>query len=223
MTDKQDSGKLWVFGDSLSTGYNLNSTQISWPEILASKLSLMLCNFAQPAVDNFYIYQSVMQFLPDIKSTDLVVIGWSHPNRKVFALDMLNPLHTSIVDQSLVYQSHGRDFFRYNGTTRTKEKHLLPQTSGVDFFDHWFQNYFNSFEQRIMFQAMLDSIKSRLPTHIQFFFSEESITGIDTQSSDQLCAVDFIIRNEQYISKNDLHFNANGHRTWANLLMQKLT
>ena len=49
--------KLWIFGDSFSYPYNIEEST-SWPVLLSKKLKAELVNFAQPAADNFFIFNS---------------------------------------------------------------------------------------------------------------------------------------------------------------------
>jgi hypothetical protein len=215
--------KLWVFGDSNSLPQWLDDHSLGWPTLLSKKLNCELISYAQAGVDNFFIYQSILQSINDIAPTDCVVIGWTHPNRKVFVLNRHNSEHTGALSQSMVYQDHGQEFFRSNGPERSNLKKVLsfrPDDSGIRFFDRWFGDYHHEYEQQITFQAYVDSISIRLPNSIQFYFSQQSISGIEIGKPEPLCILDFILENQYNLTETDYHANPKGHHVWSELLYE---
>lgn len=217
--------KLWVFGDSNSLPQWLDKADQGWPVILAKQLGCELTNFAQAGVDNWFIYQSILQSIDQIQSNDCVVIGWSHPNRKVFVLDRTNPEHLGAIPQSSLYQDHGREFFRSNGAERSNLVKVLtfePDASGIKFFDRWFADYHHEYEQQIQFQAYVDSISIRLPGSTQFYFSSQSIKNIQIGEPNPLCILDFILENKYNLTDTDYHANPEGHQKWSELLLDRI-
>ena len=217
---------LYVFGDSNCRGYNLDSEEKSWPALLSQHLGTGLINKSEVAVDNFFIYQSILQECHNIKDNDYVVVGWTHPNRKTFVMDKTQPKHVELLPHSLTYQTGDMDFFRYDGTKRGNPLHrafnLDPQNSGHDFFDTWFKLYHSDYEQKTQLCAFVDSVKLRFPRSVNFFFSKESMHGINIDEKDTLCILDFIVENKLYISKSDYHLNDRGHKILAELLLAKI-
>ena len=70
--------------------------------------------------------------------------------------------------------------------------------------------------------AFVDSVKLRFPRSVNFFFSKESMHGINIDEKDTLCILDFIVENKLYISKSDYHLNDRGHKILAELLLAKI-
>lgn len=218
------TNNLWVFGDSLSTSYGLDNDNQSWPKIIADRLGLQLVNKAREACDNFYIYHTILNNLNNIKDTDIVIVGWSHPNRKSFILNKQNPYHTKSLDKSIMFETEYHTFFRSNGPIRVDCDNVSkfnPSSSGIDFFDFWYDNYFDKHEQTTIFQSYIDSVHYRLPNHIAFFFSQSSLDCIKIFESKPMCMIDFVLENNYNLNVSDYHPNIDGHVCWADNLYQK--
>ena len=209
--------KLWVFGDSLSLPYHLDSESSGWPSIVANNLNCEIVNFAKPAADNFYIYSSYQYALPDIKNTDIVVIGWSHPSRKSFVFDQTNPLHTSLLSDSYVYETDIKFIRSKNplNDAASKWEKLSPVARNKPFYDKWFQDYYSVAEQQTNLFAYYSSVSATCPgQYIPFFFSQESINGLgDVRHAGTM--LEFILSNDCCISAQDAHPNERGHCLWA--------
>ena len=83
--------KLWIFGDSLSTGYNpfltenyLYPTEITWPYLLAKDLNLQLNNIAGVGDSNFQIRKKFYENFGDFKNGDFIVFQYTFKNRIKF-------------------------------------------------------------------------------------------------------------------------------------------
>jgi hypothetical protein len=211
--------KLWIFGQSMSTPHKVDTLE-GWPSLLAKKLSTEYITFAQPGADNFYIYSTFLEQADNIADDDIVVIGWSHPNRKSFVLDRDNPGHQNVIDKSLVYKTPTREFIRSNNPipgTQIKWSMLTPQTTNVNFYNTWFDNYYSRHEQDCNMQGYLDSTRLRCKgKYIPFYFSKESIANLHLQSDNVM--LEFIIKNKVFISQDDLHLNQQGHTMWCDQL-----
>jgi hypothetical protein len=83
--------KLWIFGDSFSSNFNLKNahenvteylklfqkdSMMHWPEILSEKLNYQLVNHAMGGNSNYQIFQDFCDQCHLIKENDIVIIGW---------------------------------------------------------------------------------------------------------------------------------------------------
>ena len=91
---------------------------------------------------------------------------------------------------------------------------LTPTSTGINFYDNWFDNYYSLYEQTCNFLSYTDSVKLRCPgTYIPFYFSKESIQNLKLVGAGYM--LDFIVDNNVAISKNDCHLNDYGHQIWS--------
>lgn len=214
---------LWIFGDSLSLPYNLTDANDGWPTILSDWLGAECKNFAKPAVDNFFIYQSYTDVEKHVTSNDIVIIGWTHPNRKMFELDRSNPNHKEAlrIGDNYVYESGGREYMRgknENIYTVKKWQSLLPTRRNNPFYDTWFENYFSSHEHLCNLKSYHDSVTLTCPSrYLSFFFSKESVG--DLQLTNCGFMLEFIMESGLSISEQDCHLNSAGHQAWASHLL----
>jgi len=222
-----DQPTLWVFGHSLCLPFSLDQSSTGWAEILAGKLGYKLKNFAKPAVDNFYIYCCYLENQKKISKQDLVIIGWSHYSRKLFTVNRNNSEHVKIFDQSLQYTCADIEFMRNRGKASgdpSKWVSLKPIDKGIFFYDNWYKNYYSEFEQKINFQSYLHSTSATCSgTYLPFYFSKESVEGVDIDQVHAGYVTEFIIENNLSISEKDFHFSEHGHATWAKHLEKYLT
>jgi hypothetical protein len=213
--------KLWIFGPSLCLPWLLDDPAQGWPALLSKQLDIpVVNNYGTSSVDNFYIYQSVLKRLPEIGADDLLVVGWSHPNRKMFVVDQANPEHTSTLKTSLHFVDGENEFMRSDLPTPdsgSKWSLMKPRSSGNKFYDTWFKHYFSEYEQRINFQAYYDSVQLRAPCkYLPIYFSQESVNGVDVV--DTAYYLDFVLEHRVQLSETDFHLNVKGHSLFTNLL-----
>ena len=212
-----ENSKLWVFGQSMSLPYNIGSPEHGWPNLLSNRLNIECKNYAQAGADNFFIYHTFLENLDSIAENDLVIIGWSHPSRKSFVIDNDNPIHKEAIKQSLIYNTKTKQLFRSDNNflnTQKKWSKLTPTSTGINFYDNWFDNYYSLYEQTCNFLSYTDSVKLRCPgTYIPFYFSKESIQNLKLVGAGYM--LDFIVDNNVAISKNDCHLNDYGHQIWS--------
>jgi len=215
--------KIWIFGQSMCLPYGIDLHQ-GWDWLVSQHLDAEYKNFAQSAADNLFIYHTFLENLSSIASDDLIVIGWSHPNRKSFVLDHENPEHQDASTVGHRYTTLTQTFFRSkNSSLNSMDKWLTlrPQQTGSRFHDIWFKNYYSDHEQRCNFQSYLDSVQLRAPAqYIPFYFSQESVNQITRQNDNFM--LEFIIKNNVAISKDDFHMNPLGHRMWAEYLLEQV-
>jgi len=202
---------IWIFGDSLSTAYNLADKSLGWPAILGKKLNSSYKNFAQRSADNFFIYSSYYENLKDIKKDDIVIIVWSHHNRKSFVLDRDNSTHIDNIVNGKVFKVKDKEFFRSQNPVndnRQKMLSLLPKVTGNAYYDTWFNNYYSEYEQLRHLQCYQDSVTLNCPgRYYPYFFND---------------VLNWIKDNNVAISQNDQHFNKDGHRLWAKKLLEEI-
>ena len=215
---------LWVFGHSVCLPTDLENTKDGWPELLSKKLGIGYKNFAQPAADNFYIYSSYVENKKHIQPSDIVIVGWSHPNRKSFVLDRENSNHMLILNESLTYNVNGIEFIRSKNKKPSTFRNwlgLTPKDTGKQFYDVWFNNYYSEYEQKINLQSYYDSVKLTCNgLYIPFFFSEESIANINVVGAGFI--LEFIIENQVAISDDNIHPSATGHKIWSEHLYNEI-
>jgi hypothetical protein len=216
---------LWVFGTSFCLPYNIDNDSNGWPSIVAKKLSFQYKNFAQPASDNFFIYHTYLENRQKIKSTDIVIIGWSHYNRKSFVLNSYNVSQQEVIEKSIVYTTDTKKLIRSINPVRGVNYflNLKPLDRGVNYYDQWYRDYYSEYEQICNQQSYMDSVQLTCPAkYIPFFFSKESILNIDVGKFPADCIADFVKENNVEISNNDGHLNKHGHQLWAEQLMSRI-
>jgi hypothetical protein len=200
---------------------HLVQEQESWPAIVAKQLGCEYTNFAQHAADNFFIYHSFLENYKKIAKDDLIVVGWSHPSRKSFVFDPENPNHVLAAAKGLTYQTETKTLFRSFNPDSSRWQLMKPKNRNVEFYDHWFNNYYSNYEQRCNFQAYIDSVCVKSPApYLPFYFSKESVDRINRQNDNFM--LEFIIENQVAISETDQHMNAVGHQMWADYLIKQI-
>lgn len=213
--------KLWVFGTSHCSAYNIRDK--SWADILAQNLHLELVNLSQPATDNFFIYHSYLENLSLINSNDLIVIGWSHYSRKSFIVDEQNINQSNAIKDSIVYTTKTCRLMRGINPPSGIDKflNLAPKAMNREYYDRWFTDYYSSYEQLCNQQSYMDSVELTCPGHyVPFFFSKESINNLRIPTNHLGYIVDFINDNNLMISKDDGHLNSTGHKLWAEHILK---
>lgn len=213
---------LWVFGHSGCLPFNIPNG-IGWVDSLAQLLGIDYKNFAQAAADNLFIYHSILCNLKSMSDSDIVIVGWSHPNRKSFVLDRTQTIHVQAVKQGCIVFDGNPEFFRSKGTTTDtmqKWSNMIPTKQGNDFFDTWFDRYHNEYECRLNFKAYCDSAKQRIPCkYLPFYFNQESV---EHAQPDEFYWLDFIVQNQVWISESDMHPNQQGHDKMAKVFFELL-
>jgi hypothetical protein len=166
-----------------------------------------------------------LQDLPHYDRNDVVIVAWTHPNRKTWVLDRSNPRHTQQVNQgALVYPGDPTFFRSDNKTSISGLKQWLtfaPTPTGNHFFDTWFADYHSDHEQRLNFGAYHTSVDTLLPCRKFFlYFSQESVANVIDEKV--LCYLEFVLDTKTQIDQDDLHCNAQGHAILADLIWQNL-
>jgi hypothetical protein len=114
--------KLWTFGDSFTWGYGckeinsyesigyretfknyLDTSKLIWPELVASKINLEVCNRAHSGATNDYILDTILKNFVNFKKNDIVVIQISSCGRYNFAFPkkkgLLGDVETHLWDE----------------------------------------------------------------------------------------------------------------------------
>lgn len=216
---------VWVYGDSNSLGFNLDPGQLAWPDIVAKHMHVALVNRAKPGVDNFFIYQSWLSDLDSMAPDDWVIMGWSHYSRKMFLCQKNNPAQQNVMCHSIQHVDHGMTFMRSRGPATdepAKYLDLAPKDTGLEYFDHWFRNYYHAYEHQINLQSYIDSVEMRSPQLVQFYFSRASLQNLRTSDRQPLCMLDFLLDNKLNISDSDCHASVQGHAAWARSILERI-
>lgn len=207
---------IWIFGHSFCLPVDVDESR-GWPALLSQSLDQPVINLAEKAADNFFIYYSFLANRSRIKDDDLVIIGWSHPSRKSFVYDSNNPVHQQHAPNGIRYQVNDTVFFRSNNSANKWSAVMIPTARGNQFYDHWFGDYYSDLEQRTNFQSYLDSVQYNTTRYVPFFFSKESVQGIDADGAGYY--LDFAMEHSAVIAKDNLHFDVRGHKLWAEKLL----
>lgn len=214
--------KIWILGQSMSLPFDLKESQ-GWPYLLSKELNIPYQNLAQPAVDNLFIYSCFLEIVDLIQPDDLLIVGWSHRSRKTFVFDCANSAHTNALNYSLHYKTLAREFIRSRvarPNNKKKWSNMVPNNTGLEFYDRWFDDYYSEHEQICNFQSYLDSVQHRCVGHyIPFFFSKESVHDLSFTTNNAGYMLDFIIENHVQINEDNLHLNPEGHRLWTKHLI----
>lgn len=197
---------IWVFGDSFSTNYGVTLDE-SWPEIIAKKLNKQVKNYAHQAVDNFFIFSNYVNKKSQIQNDDIVLLQWTIPSRKMFIFDKNCRSHQVAIQSDNI--SVTRNNLTYFRSGPKNSKRWLPsftnEDHGIEFFDNWYKNYFNLKECEVNLQAYKDASQLDNTIHLSF---------------DRI--LNFITKHKLYLSEDDLHPNAEGHKRLANNIMEKI-
>jgi hypothetical protein len=152
---------LWTFGDSYTESFSDNTA--SWVEnyckwkgytpkvygqIISDKLDLELINLGKGGSDNYSIFQSICNSVHNIKSDDIIIVGWSSvfrfrlaniydiwkPILPVFDKNRVNLENISqiTIDEILVNRNHNL----YSEEVRSWIK-LLNFTFSNNIIIHW--------------------------------------------------------------------------------------
>lgn len=197
---------IWVFGDSFSTNYGVTLDE-SWPEIIAKKLNKQVKNYAHQAVDNFFIFSNYVNKKSQIQNDDIVLLQWTIPSRKMFIFDENCKSHqVAIQSDNISVTRNNLTYFRSGPKIK---KVWIPSFTnkdrGIEFFDNWYKNYFNLKECEVNLQAYKDASQLDNTIHLSF---------------DRI--LNFITKHKLYLSEDDLHPNAEGHKRLANNIMEKI-
>jgi hypothetical protein len=218
--------KLWIYGASNCLPWRLETAAQCWTNILAKQSEMELINRSREGCDNLYLYHALCQDLACHSPEDTVIVAWTHPNRKTWVLDESNPDHVEQVSKGALVYPGDPTFFRNNNSKRssglTQWANFLPISSGNPFFDTWFANYHNDHEQRLNFHAYVNSANAKISCKKFFmYFSRESIHNVITDV--ELTYLEFVLDSGNWIDKDDLHCNPQGHVELAEIIWKKLS
>lgn len=215
--------KLWIFGHSACLPYDIQEDH-GWPALLSRKLNCEFENFAAEGADNLYIYHTICQQHQRIAEEDIVIIGWSHPNRKSFLLDRSHPRHQAALKNPVILFPGNPEFFRSQSVVndnQSKWSLMTPAAKGYPFFDTWYEDYFNDYECRLNFQAYQHSVESMVQQlSLCFYFSQESV---ETVLPHHFYWLDFVIDHGVGISQENMHPNSQGHVMIADKFFKELS
>jgi hypothetical protein len=226
---------LHIFGCSLSSSYEsflrnkLNdylkfhnqSLPKIWGEILSEKLGYKLNNLSEPSSGNDSIFHKYIDAIDNIKSGDMVIVGWSNLSRfrwisenkwtkKTPSMGMGSDRFTSqqTIDEILINRSHKlREFEVYD---YEKIINILNTLNNVE-------TYFWSSDERII---------NNLPDNIRItkkYLIGDLINNINPSILSLMYGYQkSIIKNETDGLIDDNHFSGEGQIILANLFHQHI-
>lgn len=77
--------KILAVGDSFTYGFELDSQDCAWPNVLAGKFGATVTNLGKPGGGNTQIVRNIVE---QAAIHDLVVVGWASPGRVEFASEL---------------------------------------------------------------------------------------------------------------------------------------
>ena len=111
--------KIICSGDSFSSGYGLDDSAKSWPQLLAKKLNAKVLNLAHEGIGNEYIISSVLNCKNFLDS--LVICGLTHYSRIEFIDAKTGKTFTTIPNrrgqckfENVFWHDHYDDVYYYN-------------------------------------------------------------------------------------------------------------
>lgn len=209
---------LWVFGDSYSATYkrnNLESWRILyknwkgytpnvWGDFLSLKLNHKLNNCAITGIDNYTLFETIIDVIDSIKENDIVIIGWSSYLRfrlidKNNSFITIRPNNLNL-DNSLFSDSTLPNTDRFNNISLKTITELVVNRDSV-----LFQHEINRFI-RIINLYLNNKCKVIHWSPFQSISSSMNIIKIDCLKDLEIIATE----TNGYI--NDKHYSENGHK-----------
>jgi hypothetical protein len=213
--------KLWVFGDSFSATYkrnNLENWRIKYKnwkgyipnvfgDFLSLKIKYKLNNCALSGVDNYTLFENIIDVIDSIKENDVVIIGWSSTLR--FRLVNKNNSFTTIrpndlnLDDTLLSTSTISNVSNFNNVSLNTLSELILNRDSV-----LFQYELNRFI-KIINLYLENKCKVIHWSPFQYMSPNLNIHRINPLSNVEL------IKDETNGEVDDLHYSENGHKQLA--------
>jgi len=153
------TNKLWTFGDSFTEGvfhniiYELfkiyGYSPVIWPEIVSSKLNLELRNISKGGISNNEILSNILEFLPQIKKGDIVIISDTIPLR-TFGYDYINNKMSSFNNE--VFEIKNSKFDEFPNSLKFEDKKILMDYVSnfiLKYENKWIKYWENEFKKII--------------------------------------------------------------------------
>jgi hypothetical protein len=194
----------------------------------ADLLNVDYVNHGQKAVDNNYIYHTVISNLDLFTPTDIVLVGWTDASSRLFGSTNVDQ-HT--IDNSLKFtvgdQTWIRSTGKKDGVWDGNFDHC--QTFGSEYYDTYFQRYYNEYIAELELFQKISSLHSILKDcgikHV--FTSNKNISftwhdDINWFYPEHLGIVEYTKHADLGISDTNCHLTDNGHEILANLFVDYL-
>jgi len=206
---------LWTFGDSFTEEFNEKypwaDAYIKWKgykpkvygEILSEKLDVKLNNKGKGGSDNYTIFDTICDSVKLINDDDIIIIGWSSPNRfRLVSKDnrwkILLPNYTLLP----TYNPTIEEIFNNNITKNTIEEIFINRNSDlyVNEVNKWIKLLNATFKKNVIIHW------SPLMNGIDGMFIS-LLNRIKTETNDII---------------NDGHFSEIGHIQIADIFLEKI-
>jgi hypothetical protein len=210
-----------------STTVNHRDTN-SWVQISADLLNVDCVNYGQKAIDNNYIYHTIISNLNYITANDTVLVGWTDASSRLFGSTNVDQ---HIIDNSLTFTVGDQIWIRSMGKKDGvwDGNFNYRHTFGNEYYDTYFQRYYNEYISKLELFQKISSLhgilKDRNIRHIftankNIFFTLHN--DINWFYPEHLGIVDYTKHANLDISDTNCHLTDEGHEILANLFVSYL-
>lgn len=196
----------------------------SWVQVAADLLDIGCVNYGEKAVDNNYIYHTVLDKLDLITADDIVIVGWADVSSRLFGStnvdqDIINnSVKFAVGDQHWI-RSLGKQDGLWDGTFD------YQQTFGNKYYDTFFQNYYDEYIAELELFQKVTSLHGILKDFkIKHIFTANKNLSIDLLDinwfyPEQMGIVEYTQHADLSISDTNCHLTAEGHEVVAELFV----
>lgn len=202
----------------------------SWVKLAADLLGLEAVNYGEKAVDNNYIYHTVLTNLDAMPKDSLVVVGWADVSSRLFSSAGVDQ---DIVNNSLTYPGLGSDLWirspgRNDGVWDGNFDY--KQTTGNDYYDTYFHKYYNEYIAELELLQKVSSLHSILSdNNIRHVFTANKnlpcmniVRHANWFFPEDLGIVEYTKHADLAISDTNCHLTDEGHDVVAELFVDYL-
>lgn len=216
---------LWTFGDSFTQSYippadkgrNWRNDYIEWkgyhtkvyPEFIAEKLNLNLVNRGVGGCDNSFIFEEFCKVAPQIQKDDIVIFGWTDVHR--FRL----------------YNKENKVGF-FNANALDKDGGAIFSEEFVNTFDflsvQTIEEMIINRDSKMFIYELCNWIQL-----INLVLKNVNVIHWSWDTNNSICKDVIIATNYERIKHEtkgsivDYHWSENGHRTFSEFLIKKIT
>lgn len=206
------TNKLWTFGDSFTEGvfhniiYKLfkiyGYSPVIWPEIVSSELNLKLRNISNGGISNNEILSNILEFLPQIKKGDIVIISDTIPVR-TFGYDYINNKMSSFNNE--IFNIENNNLNEFPNSLKFEDKKIL-----IDYISNFIIKYENKWIKywEIEFKKIIDIC---LSNEIECYYWShkywKDFTSITEETNNSIL---------------DDHWGGNGNKKFSEYLIRRI-
>jgi hypothetical protein len=210
-------GKLFTFGDSFtfnkmykeceySQKYRKND-ELHWPDIIANKLNLTLCNFGYGSLSNDRILDNIIEKIDLIEPGDVVIIGKSFFSRFDIPNSMLGntilDVSNELMKQFTTIGPNARELLYQLNFTKSEVEH-------IEFFLCLINNETTIKRQNLRFEFTKKYLVNKGIHNVVFWEVENNWTkyeNIKTATNGEI---------------DDLHWSFKGHAHFADFILDEI-